>query len=69
MVSLTFGAAPFILTDSEKRRGILTGETLGEVLRLYFFERRTVRDIAAIFGVSHMTVYRAVTDKRIAAIM
>lgn len=35
---------------------------LGEVLRLYFVEKLSMRQVADIIGVSHMSVYRMLSD-------
>ena len=37
-------------------------ELLSEVLRLYFIEKKSMRQIAAMVGVSHMSVYRMLSD-------
>ncbi|MEW5996657.1 MAG: helix-turn-helix domain-containing protein [Candidatus Micrarchaeota archaeon] len=35
---------------------------LNEILRLYIFERMSIREVADLLGMSHMTVYRAISD-------
>lgn len=35
---------------------------LNEIFRLYIFERLSIREIADLLGMSHMTVYRAMND-------
>ncbi len=40
-------------------------EQLTEVLRLYFVEKMSMRQVADIIGVSHMSVYRMLSDPNI----
>ncbi len=40
-------------------------EQLGEVLRLYFVEKMSMRKVAEVIGVSHMSVYRMLSDPTI----
>jgi hypothetical protein len=35
---------------------------LDEVLRLYFIEKMSMRQVADVLGVSHMSVYRMLSD-------
>lgn len=37
-------------------------ERLTEVMRLYFLEKMSMRQVADILGVSHMSVYRMLSD-------
>jgi hypothetical protein len=37
-------------------------ERLAEVMRLYFLEKMSMRQVADVLGVSHMSVYRMLTD-------
>lgn len=59
---LYFGAAPAPHSNSRKK---LNDRLVSEVIRLYLFERMSLRQIAKELSVSHMTVYRAVSDPRI----
>lgn len=38
-------------------------------MRLYIEERMSIRDIADLLGVSHMTVYRMLNRQRLAVFM
>ena len=40
-------------------------ERLAEVLRMYFLEKLSMRRIADIIGVSHMSVYRMLSDPNV----
>lgn len=40
-------------------------ERLAEVLRLYFVEKLSMRQIADILGVSHMSIYRMLSDPNV----
>lgn len=40
-------------------------ERLAEVLRLYFIEKMSMRKVANVLGVSHMSVYRVLSDPNI----
>ncbi len=37
-------------------------ERLAEVMRLYFLEKMSMRQVADVLGVSHMSVYRMLSD-------
>jgi DNA-directed RNA polymerase specialized sigma subunit len=37
-------------------------DRLAEVLRLYFVEKLSMRQVADVVGVSHMSVYRMLSD-------
>ncbi|MFN7990699.1 MAG: helix-turn-helix domain-containing protein [Candidatus Micrarchaeia archaeon] len=37
-------------------------EQLTQVLRLYFIEKMSMRKVADVIGVSHMSVYRMLSD-------
>ncbi len=37
-------------------------ERLTEVVRLYFIEKMSMRQVADVIGVSHMSVYRMLSD-------
>lgn len=37
-------------------------QRLDEVLRLYFIEKMSMRQVADVVGVSHMSVYRMLSD-------
>jgi DNA invertase Pin-like site-specific DNA recombinase len=37
-------------------------ERLAEVVRLYFLEKMSMRQVAQVIGVSHMSVYRMLSD-------
>jgi hypothetical protein len=51
------------------RRGrpkrVVCKERLTEVLRMYFLEKLSMRRIADIIGVSHMSVYRMLSDPNV----
>jgi len=38
------------------------GERLEQVVRLYFIEKMSMREVAEVIGVSHMSVYRMLSD-------
>jgi transposase-like protein len=38
------------------------GEMLAQVVRLYFLEKMSMRQVADVMGVSHMSVYRMLSD-------
>jgi len=40
-------------------------EELSQVLRLYFVEKLSMRRVADILGVSHMSIYRMLSDPNI----
>jgi hypothetical protein len=40
-------------------------EQLTEVLRLYFVEKLSMRKVADVMGVSHMSVYRMLSDPNV----
>ena len=40
-------------------------ELLGEVIRMYFIEKLSMRRIADVVGVSHMSVYRMLSDPNV----
>lgn len=46
------------------RRGF-NEERLAEVLRLYFVEKLSMRQVADVVGVSHMSVYRMLSDPNV----
>jgi len=53
------------ITFSEKtpgRRKVLSDEALADILDLYFENRFSVRKIADLIGVSHMTIHRALAN-------
>ena len=37
-------------------------EMLAQVVRLYFLEKMSMREVAEVIGVSHMSVYRMLSD-------
>jgi|WetSurMetagenome_2_1015567.scaffolds.fasta_scaffold424725_1 hypothetical protein len=37
-------------------------ERLAEVVRLYFLEKMSMRQVAEVMGVSHMSIYRMLSD-------
>jgi len=37
-------------------------ERLAQVVRLYFIEKMSMRQVAEVIGVSHMSVYRMLSD-------
>ena len=43
------------------RRGYDQGR-LAEVMRLYFLEKMSMRQVADVMGVSHMSIYRMLSD-------
>ena len=43
-------------------RKVQNQQQLAEVLRLYFIEKLSMRRIADVIGVSHMSVYRMLSD-------
>ena len=57
------------LTGSISRRGrpkkALTQEKLDKVLRLYFVERMSMREIADVLEMPHMSVYRMLSDPNV----
>ena len=55
-------AAP---TKRGRPRRAYNQEQLTEVLRLYFVEKMSMRQVADIIGVSHMSVYRMLSDPNI----
>ena len=55
-------AAP---TKRGRPRRAYNQEQLTEVLRLYFVEKMSMRKVADIIGVSHMSVYRMLSDPNI----
>ena len=40
-------------------------ERLAEVLKLYFIEKMSMREVADVLGVSHMSVYRILSDPNV----
>ncbi len=44
------------------RPKLSTREMAAEVLRLYMLERLSLRKVARVMGISHMTVYRLLND-------
>lgn len=46
-------------------RKVQNQKQLTEVLRLYFVEKMSMRQVADIIGVSHMSVYRMLSDPSI----
>lgn len=46
-------------------RKVYNQEILGEVLRLYFVEKLSMRQVADLVGVSHMSVYRMLSDPNV----
>lgn len=40
-------------------------DRLAEVLRLYFVEKLSMRQVADVVGVSHMSVYRMLSDPNV----
>ncbi|MCI0503511.1 helix-turn-helix domain-containing protein [Candidatus Micrarchaeota archaeon] len=52
--------------DSGVRRGrprkACSEERLAQVVRLYFLEKLSMRQVAEVIGVSHMSVYRMLSD-------
>ena len=38
------------------------GQRLEQVVRLYFIEKMSMREVAEVIGVSHMSVYRMLSD-------
>ena len=63
-VSLHFGS-PQIANFRKRKRSIVNEQLLGEILRLYIYEKLSMRDIADMLSVSHMTVYRALNDSEL----
>ena len=62
---VALGADDAALASPSRRgrpRKAVDQERLTEVVRLYFVERLSMRRIAGIIGVSHMSVYRILTD-------
>lgn len=51
-----------IASFRKSKKRIVDENLLGEILRLYFCERKTGRQIADMLSVSHMTIYRALGD-------
>lgn len=43
-------------------RKLADRQKLSEVLRLYFVEKLSMREVADLLGVSHMSVYRILSD-------
>jgi DNA-directed RNA polymerase specialized sigma subunit len=54
------------LVAAQARRGrpkkVQDQERLAEVLRLYFIEKMSMRQVADVVGVSHMSIYRMLSD-------
>lgn len=52
--------------DALSRRGrpkkLASREQLEKVVRLYFVEKLSMRKVANVLGVSHMSVYRMLSD-------
>ncbi|MEW6722194.1 MAG: helix-turn-helix domain-containing protein [Candidatus Micrarchaeota archaeon] len=46
-------------------RKVRNHEQVAEVLRLYFVEKMSMRQVADVIGVSHMSVYRMLSDPSI----
>ena len=44
-------------------------QMLQEIVRLYFVERFSMRKVADMMGISHMSVYRMLSDPNIEVIM
>lgn len=58
-----FGSTPLIIVNQrKKRKGIVDARLFDRILKLYFYERMSLREIADVLGVSHMTVYRALNN-------
>lgn len=51
--------------QTKKSRLKVDDETLVKMLRLYYVDKLSVRKVADVMGISHMSVYRAVTDANI----
>jgi len=55
-----------VSSSPKKRKGRprngVNEQRLSEVVRLYFLEKMSMRQVADIVGVSHMSVYRMLSD-------
>lgn len=58
-----------VLSQVGSRRGRpqrkVNEEKLAEVLRLYFVEKMSMRQVAEVLGVSHMSIYRMLSDPNV----
>jgi hypothetical protein len=65
------GPGPSVVEDlvtaprrGRPRKGFDQGR-LNEVMRLYFIEKMSMRQVADVVGVSHMSVYRMLSDPNV----
>ncbi|MEW6035313.1 MAG: helix-turn-helix domain-containing protein [Candidatus Micrarchaeota archaeon] len=61
------GDVEFVAVPAKRGRPrkVFNQTQLTEVLRLYFVEKMSMRQVADILGVSHMSVYRMLSDPNI----
>jgi transposase len=63
---LVVGKGDMEVTAAPARRGrprkVHNQEQLAQVIRLYFVEKMSMRKVADVIGVSHMSVYRMLSD-------
>ncbi len=52
-----------------RRRRLEGREQLEKVLKMYFVERMSMRDVADAMGVSHMSVYRMLSDPNVEVLL
>ncbi|MFH2022818.1 MAG: hypothetical protein ABIJ10_00745 [Candidatus Micrarchaeota archaeon] len=56
------------VADSVRRgrpKKLQTREQLGTVVQLYFVEKLSMREVAKVLGVSHMSIYRMLSDPNV----
>ncbi len=60
------------VADSTRRgrpKKLQSKEQLTKVVRLYFIEKLSMREVAKVLGVSHMSIYRMLSDPNVELLM
>ncbi|MBU0532625.1 helix-turn-helix domain-containing protein [Candidatus Micrarchaeota archaeon] len=68
-VAVDYNDRMFVDEVAPRKRGrprkVQENEQLTQVLRLYFVEKLSMRKVAEVMGVSHMSVYRMLSDPNV----
>ncbi|MBI5223102.1 hypothetical protein HY990_01640 [Candidatus Micrarchaeota archaeon] len=69
-VSIPLGSTYMVSVNKKGRfRKSFDSKRFEEIVRLYFLEKLSVRKIASLTGLSHMTVYRMLSDPNVAILV
>lgn len=53
-----------VVSRGRPKKGV-SQDKLEQVMRLYFLERMSMREVANVMGMSHMSVYRMLSDPNV----